>query len=91
MRISIGRLAYQRGFLDEHQVLAILQAQTERNLRFGELAIELGFLSPERRDELVRLQEQATPPLGQVIAELYLVPPDVLAKALDEYAARVRG
>ena len=86
--MSIGRLAYQRGFLGADQVVTVLQAQPDRPLRFGELAIELGLLTPERRDALVALQEAITLPLERVVVELGLASPDGVAEALDAFAAR---
>ena len=45
MRMSIGRLSYQRGFLDMNQVIAVLRAQPDEGLLFGELAVKMGFLT----------------------------------------------
>ena len=42
MRVSIGRVAYQMGFMTLDQVMKVLETQRGRPAKFGALAIDLG-------------------------------------------------
>jgi hypothetical protein len=85
--VSLGRLAFEHGYMDLDGVVAVLDRQRSEGGRFGELAVKMALLTEPQRDELLALQSRARLPLGQVLAEMGLVAPEVLATELDEYLA----
>lgn len=86
-RLSLGRLAFEREILDVEQIIAILDEQKGKGLRFGETAVALGWLEDLQLQELLELQEHTLRPLGQVLAEAGVLPIDVLERELERFEA----
>lgn len=79
------KIAFERGFLDLDQVVAVIDGQAKSELRFCALAVEMGFLTPAQREALLAAQAEARLPLGQVLAMMGVVPADTLEEELDAY------
>jgi len=85
MTLSIGRLAFEHGYMGLDAVVAVLDRQPAEGLLFGELAVQMGFLSEAQRDHLLEVQSRSRVPLGQVLVEMGLASPETISAELDEY------
>jgi hypothetical protein len=70
VRVKLGVLAIDSGYMNAAQVEAIHKLQASRDRKFGELAIEEGYLTGAQLDELLNMQKKSNILLGQVLIEL---------------------
>ena len=57
----------------------------DQNSIFGDLAVEFGYLSPTQVEELLVLQLNGRPPLGQILVELGALSEAELDPLLEEF------
>lgn len=67
-RVRIGQLALEEGILSARDIFDVLHAQRgSPKERFGELAIEMGRMTREDLMQLLKLQSDRRPPLGDIL------------------------
>ena len=91
-RPTIGALARQWGWLDDHQVRRILDHHGPSR-RFGRKAVELRFLERSQVERLLAFQRARQQRLGEIFVRRRLLSPheaDDLARRLEGHNARVR-
>src|SRR5690606_31487103 len=66
----------------------ILNHQADQGGRFGEIAITLGYLTETQVKELLLLQLESRPKLGEVLVERDVLQQEQLQQLLDRYHAR---
>ncbi|HBC92723.1 MAG TPA: hypothetical protein DCZ10_07405 [Pelotomaculum sp.] len=69
VKVKLGVLAIDAGYMNAAQVDWIRKLQTAKDLRFGELAIEEGYLTEAQLNELLNTQKKSNTLLGQVLIE----------------------
>ncbi|NPV90882.1 MAG: hypothetical protein HPY50_08925 [Firmicutes bacterium] len=69
IKVKLGVLAIDAGYMNAEQVNRIHKLQTARDKKFGELAIDEGYLTEEMLDNLLKEQRKSNVLLGQVLIE----------------------
>ena len=69
-RIPLGRLALETKKLSVKGIAKILQAQTEGDQRFGKTAVRLGLLTERDVADLLMIQNDRLPAMGDVLVEM---------------------
>jgi len=83
--ILLGTLALQRGYLDEPQLIELLEEQHRLDRKLGELASEKGFLTDEQLLELIQIQSGNYLYLGESLIRLELLSEESLCQHLEEW------
>ena len=66
----IGRLAMLSKVMTMKQVVKVLDAQVDSDLRFGEVALELGFMTDQQLLDLLESQNKCRPGVNKIIVDL---------------------
>lgn len=92
-RPSIGRIAFELGYLDLDQMVEVMAEQEAGNgkLRFCAQAVALGYLTNEQRHELLATQQDSRIPLGQTIVTMGLLSSDEVAQELSVYEDQTKS
>lgn len=69
IRVKLGVLAINSGFMNAEQVEAIHQLQRVKDKRFGELAVEKGYVTPDQLEQLLAAQHSRHLGLSQAIID----------------------
>lgn len=69
LKVKLGVLAIDSGYMNAHQVNKVHKMQAARDKRFGELAIEEGYLTEEKLAELLKTQGKSNILLGQALID----------------------
>lgn len=69
IRVKLGVLAIDAGYMNADQVNRVHKLQTARDKKFGELAIEEGYLTAVQLDELLSSQKKSNVLLGQALID----------------------
>lgn len=69
VKVKLGVLAIDSGYMNAEQVDKIHQLQTAKDRKFGELAIEETYLTENQLTELLNVQKKSNSLLGQVLIE----------------------
>lgn len=85
VRVKLGVLAINAGFMSAGQVREIQQLQAKVDKKFGELAIEKGYLTPPQLEELLAVQRQGHLLLSQALLDKDYLSLEQLETALNEY------
>jgi hypothetical protein len=85
-RVPIGELAIKRGYLTMHQVFDILDRQAEDGRLFGQIAVDAGYLTESVLNDLLHEQAEYVPSFRIVLAEMRILPDDVIQRQWREYS-----
>jgi len=88
---SLIRLIPPNSRIEEY--LALLSDLPESSARLGEILLSCGALTPKELNDVLTHQEEATapkPPIGQMLVDQEIVPPVVVAAALQKQKTRER-
>ncbi|ATW27459.1 hypothetical protein [Candidatus Formimonas warabiya] len=69
IKVKLGVLAIDSGYMNAAQVNQIHRLQAARDKKFGELAVEKGYLTEEKLDDLLKAQKKSNVLLGQALIE----------------------
>jgi hypothetical protein len=69
VKVKLGILAIDSGYMNAAQVEKIHKLQTTRDKKFGELALEEGYLTREHLEGLLNAQKRSNVLLGQILIE----------------------
>jgi hypothetical protein len=69
VRVKLGVLAIDSGYMNAAQVDHIHKLQAVRDQKFGELALEEGYLTPGQLEGLLHVQKRSNVLLGQILIE----------------------
>lgn len=87
VKVKLGVLAIDAGYMKAEQVDKIHQLQTAKDKKFGELAIEAAYLSEIQLTELLNAQKKSNSLLGQVLIEKGLFSLEQYETVLSQYRA----
>jgi len=82
---NIARIAIGKRFLTVKQVLTIFNKQTDSCVRFTDMAVSLGYLTASEVSELLSLQQQSRPMLGEILVEMGVMDNTTLNLMLDKF------
>ncbi len=87
-RVPLGRLAMQKGLIDNKQLFRILSRQRkpeEKNKSFGKLAVAMEYLSQDQVEALLEQQTHTNRLLGEILVSEGWVSQMKLIKALKKF------
>jgi hypothetical protein len=87
-RVPLGRLAMQKGLIDNKQLFRILSRQRkpeEKNKSFGKLAVAMEYLSQDQVEALLEQQTHTNRLLGEILVSEGRVSQMKLIKALKKF------
>ena len=84
---NIARIAISKHYLTVKQVLAIFNAQADSCDSFTVMARKLGYLTENEVAELLSLQQQTRPRLGEILVEMGVMDRSTLEVMLDKFHA----
>ncbi len=87
VKVKLGVLAIDAGYMKAEQVDKIHQLQTAKDKKFGELAIEAAYLTEIQLTELLNAQKKSNSLLGQVLIERGLFSLEQYETVLSQYRA----
>ena len=90
-RQPLGQLALQSKTIGAADVFKVLNAQKkepEKGDRFGELVVEMGIMTQEQVHDLIKLQEEKIPLLGNLLVQKGAMGPADLVRALIAYGEK---
>lgn len=82
---NIARIAIGKRFLTVKQVLTIFNKQTDSCVSFTDMAVSLGYLTVSEVSELLSLQQQSRPMLGEILVEMGVMDNSTLNVMLDKF------
>jgi len=82
---NIARIAIGKRFLTVKQVLTIFNKQTDSCVSFTDMAVSLGYLTASEVSELLSLQQQSRPMLGEILVEMGVMDNGTLNVMLDKF------
>lgn len=85
VKVKLGVLAIDSGYMDAAQVDQIHKLQTVNDRKFGELAIEVGYLTESQLKELLHTQQKSNILIGQVLIEKGLFTFEKYEEVLIQY------
>ncbi len=87
-RMPLGRLALQKGWINNQQLFRILSRQRKKEAggrAFGTLAVEMGLLNQEQVNTLLEQQTHTNRLLGEILVSEGRVSQVALIKALKKF------
>ncbi len=82
----LGELARQNDWLEDRELLEVLNQQGEVYRRFGEIALELGFLGQRQIERLLEQQRQQRQRIGDILVAMGVLSEEEKVSHLKAYA-----
>ena len=82
----VGSLAVEMGYMTKMDNLKILMVQNKTNERYGDIAVEKKQLTRDQVEELFRIRESETTPLGKMLVRLGSISREKLILAFMEFS-----
>lgn len=86
---NVASIAIAKRFLTVKQVLTIFNVQTDSCLSFTDMAVSLGYLTANEVSELLLLQQQSRPMLGEILVEMGVMDNRTLNLMLEKFGVLV--